>query len=193
MRALLVALHGWVARNQRPPDSRYPTLEDGTLVASSRVRFPAIPGAGDPRTITPPGVNAAGGPRLLPFLVPQVDADGNEVAGIRVPEQAVPLATTTGWNFRAAAVGNTGDIYPLLGSYLPFARTRAERDASGDPRRSIEERYRSESDYMRRIREAADELVKQRYLLQEDVPGVLERAAAHWRYATGATQGTKTN
>ena len=77
----------------------------------------------------------------LPFLVPQVDADGNELAGIRVPEVSVPLATTTGWNFRAERIGNPTTIVALLGSYVPFARTRAERDARHDPRPSIEERY----------------------------------------------------
>ena len=186
MRALLVGLHGWVSRNQAPPGSRYPRIEDGTLVPAARVRFPAIPGAGDPRTITPPAVEEGGARRTLPHLVPQVDADGNEVAGIRVPEQAVPLGTTTGWNFRSPAVGNPGDTYPLLGSYLPFARTRAERDASGDPRRSIEERYRSMNDYLRRVREAADALVKDRYLLPEDVAAVVERAEQHWRWAAGS-------
>jgi len=116
--------------------------------------------------------------------VPQVDGDGNELTGIRVPELVVPLATTTGWNFRAKAVGNPDDIYQLLGSYIPFAKTRAERAASGDPRLSIEERYRDLDDYLRRIRSAAMDLVRQRYLLQEDLDDVLTRATLHWNFAT---------
>ena len=110
----------------------------------------------------------------LPFLVPQVDADGNELAGIRVPEQAVPLATTTGWNFRAERVGNPRDIYALSGSYLPFAKTRAARDTS-DTRRAIDERYRSKNDYLQRIRSAAMDLVNDRFLLSDDVEHTVER------------------
>ncbi len=188
MRALLTGLHGWAARNETPPASRYPRLSDGTLTDVSRVRFPTLAGVGDPRRIPGPGLIVAGSPRLLPFLVPQVDADGNEIGGIRVPEQLVPLATTTGWNFRATAVGNPQDIYQLMGSYIPFPRTRAERDASGDPRRSVEERYRSRADYVRRIREAAEGLAKDRYLLKDDVDAVVQRAETHWDYATRTTQ-----
>jgi hypothetical protein len=184
MRALLRALHRWTADGVRPPDSRYPTLKDQTLVRAANVRFPAIPGASDPRTIAGPGQMVEGRAADLPFLVPQVDGDGNEMAGIRVPELAVPLATTTGWNFRSEAVGNPADIVPLLGSYVPFAATRAEREARGDSRRSVEERYRSRADYLRRVETAAAELVKRRYLLQEDVPGLLKRAEAQWDHVT---------
>jgi hypothetical protein len=189
MRALLVGLHGWVARNDAPPKSRYPTLAEGSLVRADAVRFPQIPGVGNPRTISGPGVVVGGAVRLLPHLVPQVDADGNEIGGIRVPEQAVPLATTTGWNFRADARGNPGDIYSLLGSYIPFAATRAAREARQDPRRSIEERYRSRGDYLRRIRDVADDLVDDRYLLAADVEAVVERAGRHWDAATAAAAG----
>jgi hypothetical protein len=121
---------------------------------------------------------------MFPFLVPQVDEDGNERAGIRVPEVAVPLATTTGWNFRAKAVGNPGNIYNLLGAYIPFPASRAEREARGDPRRSIAERYQDRDDYLQRVKSAAQELVQGGYLLDEDVTRVMDRAAAHWQYAT---------
>ena len=121
---------------------------------------------------------------LLPHLVPQVDADG-DVAGIHDPEVAVPLATTTGWNFRRESVGNPGDIFQLLGSYIPFARTREEREAGGDPRLSIEERYGGVDEYLRRVRAAATSLVRDRYMLEEDLDGVLARARTHWDYAMG--------
>jgi hypothetical protein len=119
LRALLRAAHEWASRGVEPPASRYPRLRDGTLVDVSALAFPALPGVADPRTIE--------GPVRLPFLVPRVDADGNEVGGIRVPDLAVPLATVTGWNFRAARVGNPATIYPLVGAYLPFAATREQR------------------------------------------------------------------
>ncbi len=122
---------------------------------------------------------------MLPFLVPQVDADGNDIGGIRVPDLAVPLATTTGWNFRAKTIGNsTTEVYNLLGSYIPFAATRSERLARKDPRLSIEERYAGKDDYLQKIRIATAALVRDRYLLEEDVDNVLARATAHWDYAT---------
>ena len=104
--------------------------------------------------------------------------DGNELAGIRVPEVSFPLATTTGWNFRAERIGNPSTVYALLGSYVGFARTRAEREARHDPRKSVEERYSSRDDYLKRIRDAANALVKERFLLAEDVEDVVQRAAA---------------
>ena len=151
MRALLRAAHQWVDENRRPPDSRHATSRDQTLVPLQAVGFPAIPGLSDPRAIEGPALMDGGHIAALPFLVPRVDADGNEVAGIRVPELAVPLATTTGWNFRAERVGNPATLYALLGSYVPFSRTKAEREARRDPRPSIEERYRDREDYLQRI------------------------------------------
>ena len=179
LRALLRGLRRWVTDGIAPPASLYPTLADGTLVPLASLKFPAVPGLRDPR-------GAEGPVQPLPFLVPQVDADGNEVAGIRVPEIAVPLATTTGWNFRAESVGNPTALYYLLGSYVPFAATRAEREARNDPRPSIAERYRDREEYLRRIEASASALVRDGYLLEEDVPGVRVRAAAHWDLATQA-------
>lgn len=186
MRALLRGLHRWVSTGAQPPDSRYPTLADGSLVPVADVRFPSLLGVSDPRTIEGPALPGTGAPTPLPFLVPQVDADGNDTAGVRVPEQAVPLATTTGWNFRAGRVGNPAATYPLLGSYIPLARTKAEREARRDPRLSIEERYRGKDDYLLRIRAAAADLVKARLMLADDVPVAVERAGRHWDYATSA-------
>jgi hypothetical protein len=105
-----------------------------------------------------------------------------------VPELVVPLATTTGWNFRSERVGNQTTLYALLGSYVPFARTRIEREARRDPRPSIEERYRDREDYLQRIRAAAAGLVNDRFLLEEDVDDVVQRATRHWSYAIATTQ-----
>jgi hypothetical protein len=168
-----------------PPDSRYPRLDGETLVPLPALRFPAIPGLGDPRVIEGPGQIINDRFSALPFLVPQVDADGNERAGIRVPEVAVPLATTTGWNFRAERIGNPTTIYALLGSYVPLSRTRAEREARRDPRPSIEERYKGRDDYLQRIRTAASALVKERFILEQDVDDVVQRAARHWDHLVG--------
>jgi hypothetical protein len=190
MRALLRALDDWVENGTPPPASRYPRLSDGTLVPAKKVNFPAIPGVGDPRRIVGPGRMVAGSLRPLPFLVPQVDDDGNETGGVLDPEAAVPLATTTGWNFRNRRVGNPADVYMTLGSYIPFPKTSAEARASGDPRRSIEERYQSREAYVARVREAALALIEQRLMLQEDLEPALARAAEHWTFATGAKVGT---
>jgi hypothetical protein len=184
LRALLRAWHEWTANGTPPPASRYPRLSDGTLVLARDVRFPALPGIADPRQIEGPARTIAGNVVPLPHLVPQVDADGNETAGIRYPEIAVPLATTTGWNFRDPRVGNSGIVYQTLGSYIPFPATRAARQASGDPRLSIEERYRDLDDYLERVRAAALDLVRGRYLLEQDVDPILARAREHWSYAT---------
>jgi hypothetical protein len=188
MRAILRAGHQWVASGTRPPDSRHPSLRDQTLIPLNAFSFPAVPGVSDPRVIEGPGQVEEGQFTALPFLVPRVDADGNETSGIRVPELAVPLATTTGWNFRAERVGNPTTPYALLGSYLPFARTRAAREARHDSRLSIEERYRDRDDYLQRIRTAANALIKDRFLLQEDLDDVVQRATRHWTYVTEVSQ-----
>jgi hypothetical protein len=188
MRALLRAAHQWAASGVRPPDSRYPNLRTKTLVVVNAVKFPEIPGLGDPHGIEGPGQVINEKFSALPYLVPQVDADGNELAGIRVPEVSVPLATTTGWNFRAERIGNPTTIVALLGSYVPLARTRAERETRRDPRPSIEERYKGRDDYLERIRTAATALVKERLILDQDVEDVVQRATKHWEYANRATQ-----
>lgn len=185
MRALLTGLHRWVSQGTAPPPSRYPKLADGTLVPVEGVKFPAIPGISDPRTIPGPGLVENRTIKLLPFLVPQVEADGNDASGIRVPDQMVPLATTTGWNFRSESAGNPADILALTGSFIPFSRTKAERDARHDPRLSIEERYPGgRADYLAKISIASAEMVKEGYLLPEDVDSIAFRAFAHWDYAT---------
>jgi len=184
MRALLRAWHQWAAAGTPPPQSRYPRLSDRTLVRIDAVRFPALHGVEDPRRIVGPARVIGGRVVPLPFLVPQVDGDGNDLAGIRDPEVAVPLATTTGWNFRDPSVGNSQDIYQLLGSYIPFAPTTSARRANRDPRVSLDVRYRGLDDYLQRIRRSAMDLIRRRYLLAEDLDGILERARQHWSFAT---------
>jgi hypothetical protein len=110
-------------------------------------------------------------------LIPAVDADGNEIAGIRLPEVAVPLGTFTGWNLRAAPFGAEGLLSGLDGMYLPFAVTAAERQARHDPRPAVQERYPTREVYLARMTEAALELQEQRFLLAEDVVAILRNAA----------------
>jgi len=176
LRALLTGMDRWVRQGTAPPASQHPRLADGSLVAGDHVAFPAIPGVASPRKI-PAGRDGA---VVWPLLVPQVDEDGNERAGIRAPVVAVPLATYTGWNFRSPAIGGPNELVSLLGSAIPFARTRAAREAARDPRRSIDERYPSSEAYLARIREAGQKLVDGRYLLAEDLSKVVERGREHW-------------
>ncbi len=193
LRALLVAMDRWVREAAEPPASRHPRLADGTLTAHQRVAFPQIPGVRSPLTI-PAGYRAdLEGPAAdhrLPLLVPQVDADGNERSGIRLPDVAVPLATYTGWNFRSLSVGAPAELLPLAGSYIPFAPTRVAREQTRDPRPSIEERYPSRAAYLGLVTEAALRLVQEGYVLAEDVPGLVNRAMQHWDYATRASSSS---
>ncbi len=193
-RALLVAMDRWVRDGIAPPASRHPRLDQGTLVEAKDVAFPEIPGVHFPRGLTAGArignafLKAGGGAgAALPLLVPQVDSDGNEQSGIRLPEVAVPLATYTGWNFRSPAVGNPDQLYPLLGSYIPFARTKVEREQRKDPRPSIAERYVSRDAYVDQISASAGALVKDGFLLAEDVPIVIARATKHWDLLMGSS------
>jgi hypothetical protein len=191
MRALLVAMDAWLRERVAPPPSRYPRLQDGTLVPAADVAFPRIPGVHSPRTL-PAAVRAPnalvaqhGAPgTALPFLVPQTDADGLELAGIRLPNIAVPLATYTGWNFRNPAIGGADQLFPLLGSYIPFPATAAKRAAVKDPRAAIAERYASKRSYLDKVRAAAEQLLAERYLRAEDSTAVVERAGQHWDLLT---------
>ncbi len=193
MRALLPAMHDWVAQGTPPPASVYPALRDKTLVTPGQnFAAPALPVFAP---LTQPGFAAitgprAGnplipdfsGPRALPLWIPQVDADGNELGGIRLPEVAVPLATYTGWNFRSPAAGSPHDLVMLMGSWIPFARTAADRAAVKDPRPSIAERYSSLVDYLTKIDAASATLVAQRLLRSEDLPAIRREAATRWDY-----------
>jgi len=176
LRALMVAMEQWVRKGAAPPASQYPRLSDGTLVPSNNVAFPAVPTAQSPRSI--PAVRH--GENELPFLVPQVDTDGNERAGVRTAELLVPMATYTGWNFRNASIGGTDQLVSLLGSRVPLARTKAERDATRDPRLSVEERYPSRDAYVAKAQKVMDALVKGGYLLSSDAPAVMKRMEEQW-------------
>jgi len=200
MRALLVRLNRWITDGTAPPVSRYPRVASGELVLLQQVRFPKIPSVRFPIrlhlayrvnygpefrtkgviTIEPPKVG-----KPFTVLVPQVDADGNETSGIRMPEVKVPLGTFTGWNLRAHKIGAPDELYSMVGSFIPFPRTKAERIRTGDPRRSIEERYAGRKDYLTRVSAAAYNLVKTGYLLQDDQPELIKRAGVHWDVIIG--------
>ena len=199
MRALLVSMEKWVRQGVAPPPSRYPRLQDGTLVRSTDVAYPDLPGVASPRKVLPGarGVNSlvakdGGAGTPLPLLVSQVDKDGNELGGLRLPDVMVPLATTAGWNFRKAAIGGTHLLYPLLGSYVPFAATKAERERARDPRLSIEERYQSRDQYLKQVQDAAASLVKEGYVLAEDVPAIVKHAGEHWDLLVKRPSSTST-
>jgi hypothetical protein len=187
IRALLVALDDWVVTGKAPPPSRVPTLAAGTLVEPGSTGFPAVPGAAIVRTtnrVSPPGdwVKPDREDRLYRTLVSKVDADGNEAAGIRLPDIAVPLATYTGWNEYKPPYPK-GEIADRDGSCLPFAVDKAAREASGDPRLSIAERYRSGADYVAKVKAAVETLMAERLLLAEDAERYLDRAAKEPRVA----------
>jgi hypothetical protein len=206
MRALLLAMNRWIADGTAPPASALPRIDNGTLVAPDKLRFPALPGV-NVATVPHKAYRADYGPDFTakgivsqeppairssyPVLVPQVDADGNELAGIRMPELAVPTATYTGWNLFNAASGPTTVVSSMTGSFIPLPRTRADRASARDPRRSIEERYRGRDEYLAAIAKAAQDLVAKGYLLKADVPRIVEQAGTRWAYAAGA--GTRTS
>ncbi|MFW6175276.1 MAG: alpha/beta hydrolase domain-containing protein [Acidobacteriota bacterium] len=199
LRALLVALDGWVADGTEPPPSRYPRIADGTLVPPDELAVPDVPGVeAPPEAGTAPheayrvdygprfwsdGVVTKQPPELgepFPVLVPQVGEDGNPRAGLAVPEVAVPLATYTPWNFRGEEIGAPDALADFRGSFLALPRTRSEAEAASDPRTSIEERYGSREAYLGRYAAHARELARQGYLLDEDLPELLDRAAELW-------------
>lgn len=205
-RAMITNMNAWVKDGVEPPPSAYPRVSDGTLVPLEKLAWPRIPNpacAGKqpcagvvtaPKDLNeawrldfgpewkngiitkqPPAVGKA-----FPVLVPQVDADGNDRAGIHIPEMRVPLATYTGWNLREPSIGAPEQRVSFIGSYLPFAKTKEERARNGDVRPSIAERYNGRDDYLERYRKAADELVREHWLLPEDIPAVMERGAKEW-------------
>jgi Alpha/beta hydrolase domain len=110
-----------------------------------------------------------------------------KLAGIQLPDIAAPLATYTGWNFRSPSIGQPAELLPLTGSYLPFPVTRAAREASHDPRFSIEERYGSRARYEAIVTDRASRLAEEGYLLRDDIPTVVDRALARWDDVTKGT------
>ncbi len=191
-RGMLDAMDRWATDGTPPPESRIPKRSDGTLVTAEEWhrQFPSIP-----------GVNIPSGPNGLPaydfgpdadkgfltkqppeigngaytVLVPAVDADGNDVAGVRAPMVQAPLGTYTGWNLRARGQGE-GYMHEFTGSYVPLPETDSVRRSTGDPRRSIVERYGDADGYVRAVVEAAERLVADGLMLEEDVERVAARA-----------------
>jgi hypothetical protein len=187
LRALLIDMQAWIKDGEPPPPSRMPKLSKAQLVPLSKLDFPAIPGVQAPKhkreayrldfSAVPPKLGPA-----FPTFVPQVNSDGNELGGIDMPEIQMPLGTSTGWNLPAPLAA--GDQFALSGSWIPFAKTKAERESSHDSRRSITERYRNKTAYLGEIGAAAEHLVQERLLLPRDVLRLRERASAEWDYAT---------
>jgi Alpha/beta hydrolase domain len=194
MRALLVRLVEWVVDDRTPPASAYPTLAAATLVPIGALKLPRIPDVTAPRVIhqahrvdygprwaagiitrEPPGIGSP-----FPALVSQVDADGNEVAGVRSVELLAPLATYTPWQLRGGAGSDAGELTDFLGTYVPFPRTDAERQRWSDSRQSLERRYPDKRAYLATAARAAESLAGAGLLLREDVPRVLERAERNW-------------
>ena len=193
-RALLVALQQWITHGKEPPRSLYPTLGRGSLVPVSQITVPYIPAVNftlqglyaqrfhlnrgpdfDERDVSgvmdePPAVGHA-----YAALAPQVDADGNDIDGLRNTNLQVPLGTYTGWNIRKAGFSE-GDSCDLTGGFIPFFKTKADRDAAGDKRPSLAERYPSHADYVAKVTAAANQLVKQRLLLQQDADMIIKQA-----------------
>ena len=174
VRALLVAMNEWIAKGTLPPDSRYPSRADATLAPpwANAVGFPNIPGFAYPSRIAqptalksedmPPSKGAA-----YPVFVPKTDADGRDIAGIHLPTLEAPAATHTGWNLRKTGFSE-GELCDNNGSMMPFAATREERLKINDPRLSMEERYPNAGDRAAAIAKAAQQLIRDRLLLEED-------------------------
>lgn len=197
LRRLLLAMDRWIDEGTLPPASRYPTIASGDLVWPKSLGFPSLPEVGEPAnphkayrvvygpdfrtkgivTVEPPQVLSA-----FPILVPKVDADGNEIGGLMMPEIAVPLATYTGWNLFKPEAGPPDVLSSMQGSYIPFPRTKTEQMERRDPRSSIEERYGDRQAYLGRVTAAAEELVDEGYLLSADVSPIVAQAGRHWDY-----------
>jgi alpha/beta hydrolase family protein len=193
-RALIAALVDWVVKGTVPPPSRYPTLAEGLLVPPdvTAETYRTIPGL-HPVGVNPvlvydfgdsflandlSGVISKQPPtitRRLPTLVPRVNSDGNETAGVASVLHQAPLGTYLGWNVQSAGVSK-GQICGFTGGYIPFAVTKTERVAAGDPRLSLEERYGNQEGYLCVVRRAANDLVRSRFLLREDADRTIAAA-----------------
>jgi hypothetical protein len=196
MRALTVALVDWVTKGIAPPPSQYPRLDRGdlTLPTQAALKSPMIPGVPLPDGVINPLYDYEFGPafhyndlsgaismapppirQVLPSVVPKVDADGNEVVGIGSVLHQAPLGTYLGWNVTAQGYFK-GRECGLNGAFVPFATTKAEREASGDPRASLEERYGTHAGYVAAVKRAAGRNVRDRFLLPEDASRLIAEA-----------------
>ncbi len=178
-RSLLTNLVDWVGDRSAPPASVWPTLANNQLAPAtdqSAVGFPDLRALGVEYSDLANPVRVAdynqappeAGASAYTTYVPVTDTDGNELSGVRLPDVAVPLGTYLGWNVRAAGFAED-ELCFLFGSFVPFARTEAERIASGDPRPSLETRYADKADYVAKVRAAAEDLAVRGLILPEDV------------------------
>jgi len=185
MRALLVAMQNWISEGKTPPPSRFPRVSEGTLVAplpAENLGFPRIPGVAyygkrnDPfvkdTSVEPPQIVSS---KRYSVLMPKVDADGNDIAGVRSVMVQAPLGTHTGWNQRRAGFMEN-EFCDLNGSYIPFANSAQERGS--DPRASLQERYGSKDVYVLKVEAAAKQLVSDGFLLPDDAERLLREAKA---------------
>jgi hypothetical protein len=185
-RALLAAMVEWVDRGTLPPPSRFPSRAAGTLLphGEAKVRFPTVPGVAYPSVynvlhlLDHSAVPPREGPEY-PVFIATTDADGNGDGGVRHPLLMAPVATHTGWNLRAKGYGE-GELCSILGSMIPLAATRADRQKSGDLRPSLEERYPTRDAWVARLHAATDALVADRLLLPEDRDALLAAAERSW-------------
>ena len=205
LRAALDNLDRWVTSGEEPPASRHPSLNDGTAVDSHTLleRFAQLPNVRVPAQTTR-AIRLDYGPEShlgrttklpadegaeFPALVADLDDSFNERGGIRLPDLSVPVATYTGWNLRDESIGNPGLFIGITGGLagwtLPLPATQTERESTGDPRASIEERYASREDYLEQVTRAAMDLVAEGYLLEEDVAEVVELAGRKYDYFAG--------
>jgi len=201
---LRVHFRNWVMKGIEPPPSRWPRLADGTLVAAHKqaMGFPTLPQLRttipEPDFIMPvldydwgpqftavDGSGVAGNApppirQVLPMFAPKVDADGNELGGVPVVLREAPLGTYLGWNVTAGGARpfHQGQICNYVGGMVPFARTRAQREAAGDPRLSLEERYGSHAGYVAAVRQAADRAMSEGFLLRDDADRLVREADA---------------
>jgi hypothetical protein len=179
-RALLVRLDQWLTQGVEPPPSAFPRLADGTAVARESVlaQLDGLPGLDllDPELLP----RLRRGDRAYPSYAPAVDADGNEIVGIRVPDVRVPVGTHTGWVARHPATGGAGQLLDMMGATLPLPVTASERTRDADPRAALAERYRDREDYMAQALAAARHLVEEGFLLEEDVQLAVDLAAQRY-------------
>ncbi len=200
-RALILRLYEWVKEGKEAPPSRYPSIARHELVRPPDLSFPPVSGITVPHhwhsafrvdygpefatagiiSKEPPVVGEA-----FATLVPQVNADGNEEAGVDMPEIAVPLATYTGWNLRSSPIGAPDQVFSMAGSWFPFPKTKKDRTRRRDPRLSIAERYASRDEYLAKVEGAAKNLVSEGFLLDVDVKRLQEHSAKEWDLLMGA-------
>jgi hypothetical protein len=199
IRAAFENMVAWVVESSPPPPSTHPRLSDQTLTTPESAGWPKVPGVEMPRepltayrldygpqwaegivSYTPPRVG-----KPYAMRVPAVDDNGNDRAGIRLPDIEVPLATQTGWNYRHPDIGAPDRLSSEIGAYFAFARTREERIATGDSRLSVAERYHGRDDYIGKVTRVALALVDERFLLVDDLPDIIASAGRHYEWATG--------